>query len=1139
LTNNAKERLSALSDEQKRLLAQRLSRRRPGGAETIRRQPPEGAPFPLSFAQQRFWFLTQIGPHSTAYNISELHRLTGVLDVSALARSLTEIVRRHDVLRTTFELADGLPLQRIGEPVDVPLPLVDLRSVPAADRDAEWRRLAAEEARRPWDLVAGPVFRARLWRLADDDHRLLMLMHHIVGDGWSQGVLVNELAALYDAFSTGRPSPLPDLPIQYADFAVWQREWADGPDFERQLAYWKHSLQEPPVLQLPALRVQPPSARGTHKRFYFSDELTQALRGFCQREGVTLFMAMLAALTVLLSRYSGQDDVVVGSPIANRDRPELEPLIGCFMNPLPIRCHLSGNPTFRALLRRVRESALGAFANQNVPFDVLVRTLHAARDGSNTPLFQVMFLLQNVGLRALRLSDSGLAAPVLTDVGALTLPDDFEYPGDLMYPVALEVIEVGATIGATIEYSDQHAMTLSAFPGHLRTLLRAAIDAPDTPVGELPILTNAERDRVLREWNHERVPIPEGSAPELFDARARQRPDATAVIFGGARLTYGELRRRANALARRLVDAGAGPDRRIGILIDRSADMVVSVVGVMKSGCAYVPLDPSYPVDRLRYIARDAGLSRIVTTRAVAARFPELAEEAGSDAFAWAFVDELAAGPGDDSWTAPAVDPAQLAYVIYTSGTTGRPKGTMVSHASLVNAYRGWEREYGLTSLRVHLQMASLSFDVFSGDLVRALCSGAALAIVPQELLFTPAALHALIEREQVDAAEFVPVVLRELVQHLESTGGLLPSMRLLAAGSDSWFNHEYARLRALCGPGTRVVNSYGLTEATIDSTYFDGADSELPADGLVPLGRAFPNTEILLLDRHLRPVPVGVAAELFVGGGGLARGYLGRPDLTAERFVPHPYSDEPGARLYRTGDLARYLPDGTLELLGRIDQQVKLRGYRIELAEIESALLGIDGVTEAAAMVREDRPGDRRLVAYVVAAPDTAPAQLRQQLRETMPEYMVPSAVVRIEAMPLTPNGKVDRNALPAPEGERQSEEAFVAPQTETEQRLAAIWRDVLRIEQVGANDNFFDLGGHSLLVVQLHARIREALGVELTVLDLFRHPTVASLARHLSAGDRGEAHAGISDARDRARRQRAAAARRRPAVPVRVGRA
>lgn len=1101
MSTDVRTRLSTLTGEQKRLLAQRVSQRRPSGATCIPRRAAGLTTLPLSYAQQRFWFLTQLGGVNTAYNVAEYHRLTGTLDLAALERSLNEIVQRHSSLRTTFVVNDGVPVQQIAPSLRVPLPIEDLSDGSPEDREHRLREALIREVRQPWSLERGPLFRACLWRLDDTTHQLLVIMHHIVSDGWSQGVLVRELAALYDAYSQGRPSPLPELAIEYADYAVWQHEWLRSPECAKQLTYWKNTLQDPPVLQLPQSHRARNSVEGFHKWFFMSPELTRGVRELCQREGATLYMVMLAAFAALLSRYSGQADVVIGSPIANRDRAEVEGLIGSFMNPLPVRVDVTGNPTFQELVRRARQSALGAFANQNVPFDVLVRTLHARRDPGTAPLFQAMFLLQNVGLQSLRLSNGNLSAKAYASAEVAEAPDDWEHPGDLMYPLALQLYEVGTLIGGCLEFAGEYAPFMRQFPDHLRTMLDAAVARPHTRVSELPVLSAAERARLFVEWNHETRPWRPVPVHQLFEAEVVAHPDRVAVVANGVSLTYGELNERANAIARALVQCGIGPESRVGLLIDRSTDMVASMLAVMKAGGAYVPLDAAYPAVRLHHIARTAELRALIAPRALQDRIAEL-NAVDRAAFDVVILDDLPARDDGDNVDG-GVSPANLAYVIFTSGSTGLPKGTMVTHASLTNAYKQWEHTYHLRDLRVHLQMASLSFDVCTGDVCRALCSGATLVIAPQEALFAPASLYALMQRHHVDAAEFVPVVLRDLIAHVEATGASLSFLKLLAAGSDSWFTHEYEHLSRLAGPGCRVVNSYGLTEATIDSTYFDGltSDDDLDRDGLVPLGRAFANTELLVLDRHFQPVPIGIAGELCVAGVALARGYVGRPDLTAERFVPHPFSRTPGARLYRTGDLARYRADGTLELLGRIDNQVKLRGFRIELAEIESVLRTHAAVLEASAIVREDRPGDRRLVAYVVLddAAVTA-AELRRVLRDTLPEYMVPSAVVPLAAMPLTPNGKIDRAALPAPDGARQVDETFVSPRTSMERRLAELWRGVLGVDQIGVADNFFDLGGHSLLLMQLHARLVAALAVDVTVLDLFRFPTIGALAAHIS---------------------------------------
>jgi amino acid adenylation domain-containing protein len=1021
---------------------------------------------------------------------------------------------------------DGRPVQRIAPALSIPLEFEDLSGPHVA---TELNQRIARESLRTWNLETGPLMRAYLWRLGENDHVFLTLVHHIISDGWSNGVLVREVSELYRAFAAGQRSTLAEPPVQYADFSLWQHEWLKSADAERQLAYWKRQMADPPVLQLPTDGGPRPKSSGIHHWTVIPADISQGLRSLSQREGVTLFMALLAAMGVLLSRYSGQREVVIGTPMANRTRPELENLIGCFMNPLPLRVDASGSPSFRSLLGRVREVCLGAFANQEVPFDVVVRTVQPRRDAANAPLFQAMLLLHNFW-KSMSISASGIDAGGFSlDPAVLRAMDGKKVPGDLVYPVALEVIEVGSTLLACFEYAEEYRSVLGGMAGHFQELLAGLIANPDVDVRRVPILTPAERSTVLADWNHTRRPYARVCPHRLIEAEAARTPSATAVVMGEDRLTYRALNEGANRIARRLRALGVGPEVRVGVLFTRSVRMVQAVLAVMKSGGAYVPLDPAYPAQRLSYILENAGVRVLLTEQAILDGVGEVEfapAEAGGPAILRldADAEEIARESGDDLPT--GADPDNAVYVIYTSGSTGKPKGTTISHASLANAYHAWEEMYALrTAARTHLQMASLSFDVFSGDFVRALCSGGTLVVAAQELLFTPERLLEVMRRERVDAAEFVPVVLRDLIAHLERTGENLGFLNLLVAGSDTWYANEYRHVRSF--GAARVINSYGLTEATIDSTWYESENAE--GDRPVPLGRAFPNTDLYVLDEFGQPSPIGVPGELHVGGAGLARGYFDAPDLTAERFVPHHLSDTPGARLYRTGDLARYLPDGTLEFLGRADQQVKLRGFRIELGEVESALADQAGVAKAAAIVREDRPGDKRLVAYVIPGEGEPPsaAALRRELKERLPEYMVPSAIVFLDAMPLTPNGKIDRRALPAPDGSRQSDETFVAPQTDAERRIAAVWCEVLGIEKVGVEDNFFDLGGHSLLVVRLHARLQGMFERELTVLDLFRYPTISALARQLTQAPSKDAFA--DDVRDRTRKQREAMAKRR----------
>jgi amino acid adenylation domain-containing protein len=1132
--SDLKQRISALTDEQRRMLAQRLTQRaRVPAGTTIPRRQADLRKLPLSFAQQRLWFLDQVSPLNLAFAVTELTRMSGPLDVTALERSLNEIVRRHEVLRTVFSVVDGEPFQNVLPSLDLDVAVEDVRGMPEAERLPHViARLNAAQAQ-PWNLETGPLIRSHVWHLADDDHVVLLLVHHIVSDGWSKNILIKELAALFRAYSEGRPSPLPALPVQYGDFALWEHEWVRGEDARAALEFWRRQVEGAPVLQLPVDHPGRPvqATHGFHRRMLIPANLKQALKALSQREGATLFMTLLAAFAALLCRYSGQEEIVIGSPFANRRLREVEDLIGCFMNPLPLRADLGGSPTFLELLARVRQVAMGAYTHQGAPFDLLVRTLQDRRDAGAAPLFQVLFLLQSFEWQELDLSGSELGRRSIT-LGEYE-PETAPYPGDLAYPVALEIVDFGEQCLATFEYAPEYARLFAEVPTHFRRLLEAIVADPDAVVADIQLLAPHDH-RLLAAWsNSEPVVYPIRPVHRLFEAQVERTPDRVAVVCDGARVTYDELNARANALARQLAARGVGLDSPVGIVLERSVDAVAAVIGVLKAGGAYVAIDPNYPSERQAFVLRDAGVRTIITTERLVDRHAQIFSL--TDGASCLFVDTALPAPSTERNGNLAIDPdvQALAYLTYTSGSTGAPKGTMITHASLANAFFAWKDAYGLgEGVRAHLQMASISFDVFSGDLVRALCSGAKLVIASHEHLFSPPDLYRLMVDEHVDCAEFVPAVARGLLKFVTETGQSLDYLRLLIIGSDSWYASEYESFAKACGPQTRVINSYGVSEAAIDSTFFERASLDLPSDAIVPIGRGFANSELYVLDDRLQPVPPGSHGELCIGGDGLARGYFNRADLTAEKFVPHPFAAAPGRRLYRTGDLARFLPDGSVELLGRLDSQVKLRGFRIEVGEIEAVLTQHPDVTEAVVTLREDTPGDKRLVAHVVvsAASHVTALELRQYAREKLPEYMVPSAAVVMDGLPLLPNGKVNRRALPAPDVRRQSDDGFIAPANDLERSIAAVWKDLLRIERIGIHDNFFDLGGHSLMVIQLHSRLRRKLDrEELTVVDLFMHPTIHALASKLAEDE--HAGAAFDGVRDRAAKQRDAMRRRREA--------
>jgi len=1029
---------------------------------------------PLSFAQERLWFLDQLEPGNTAYGIPIAYRLQGSLDVAALEWSLNEIVRRHEVLRATFAVVDGRPAQVIAPEMRLTLPVEDLRGLPEAEQEAEVERWATEEAHHPFDLAQGPLLRATLLRLNEEEHVLLLTMHHIVSDGWSMGVFNRELAVLYEAFSAGEPSPLPELPIQYADFAVWQRGWLQGEVLEEQLAYWRQHLGDDlPVLELPTDRPRPAaqSFRGAHQTFVLSNALTESLKALSRQEGVTLFTTLLAAFKTLLYRYTGQEDVVVGSPIANRNRSEIEGLIGFFVNTLVLRTDLSGNPTFRELLGRVREVTLGAHDHQDLPFEKLAEALQPERDLSHNPLFQVMFAFQNA------------PAEVLALPGLTVTPLEVESKA-AQFDLTLSMEDMGRGLKGAVEYNTDlfDGATIERMIGHFETLLGGIVVNPEQRLSELPLLTEAERLQLLVEWNDTEADYPQDQCiHQLFEERAARTPDAVAVVFEKEQLSYAELNRRANQLARHFQKLGVGPEVLVGLCVERSLEMVVGLLGILKAGGAYVPLDPAYPKERLAFMLEDTQTPVLPTQERLRENLPQHGARVVCLDMDWEAIAKESDKNPDSTVTA-----GNLAYVIYTSGSTGRPKGVLVPHQGLLNMSEAQVRTFELGPGDRVLQFASLSFDAATFEIFMALRVGATLCLGTQESLLPGPTLIEMLQDLGVTIVTLIPSALASLP--IEK----LPHLHTITVAGEACSVDLVARW----AEGRRFFNLYGPTEATIWTTAAECVDgSHKP-----PIGHPVDNTGIYLLDTHLQPVPVGVPGELHISGVSLARGYLNRPDLTAQKFIPNPFSDEPGARLYKTGDLARYLPDGNIEFLGRIDHQVKIRGFRIELGEIEAVLGQYPAVWETVVLAREDTPSVKQLVAYVVPKNGQVPAisELRRFLKENLPDYMVPSAFVMLDALPLTPNGKVDRRALPAPDKKvfLNLQEAFVAPRTSIEEQLTEIWAGLLGMGRVSIHDNFFDLGGHSLLAAQLLSRVNEAFQVELSLRSLFETPTVAGLA-------------------------------------------
>ncbi|MBZ4371690.1 non-ribosomal peptide synthetase, partial [Corallococcus sp. AS-1-6] len=1087
-------RIANLSPEKRAELLKKMAAQKNAAGTPARAAFPlrdRSKPAELSFAQQRLWFMDQLAPGSPLYNVPVAVRLEGALDVAMLERSLLEVVRRHESLRTTFQGTESGPVQHFAPLPALALERTDVGALAADAREAEaWRRVR-EGALRPFDLATGPLMRALLVRLGDADHLLLVVMHHIVSDGWSLGVLVREVAVLYATFLQGQPSPLPELAVQYADYAAWQRESLQGAALERQLAYWREQLSgAPPALELTTDKPRPAARgfRGARTPIQWPRELTDALRGLAQQEGATLFMVLLAGWQSLLSRYSGQDDVSVGSPMAGRTRSELEGLIGMFVNTLVLRARFTPELSFQGLVRQLRETMVGATDHQDVPFEKLVEALQPERDSGRTPFFQAMFALQNaprgpVAVQGLRLN----AMEVDTQTAKFDL--------------LLQLTEAEGSLSGYVEYDTDlfHAATVARMVEHLRGLLESAVAHPAMPVARLTMVKAAERRLLAEDWNRTQAAYPrERPVHALFAEQARKAPGRVAVVQGvdGQALTYGELDAKANQLAHHLRGLGVKRGTRVGVYVDRSWEMVVGLLGILKAGGAYVPVDRNYPAERIALLLEDAGVEVTLTQRSLVEKLPAGAGKPLCVDTAWDAIRREPETPPD-----VAVGGEDLAYIIFTSGSTGRPKGVCVPHRGITRLVVGNDF-MRFDADAVWSQTGPVAFDASTLELWGALLHGAKLVLAPPHAL-TLEELGALLKQERISTLWLTTALYEQMALH--QADALAGVSQVLTGGDVMPLPRAREHVSRL-PEGAVLVNAYGPTEnTTFSTTHTLTRETSLTAS--VPIGKPIGNSTTYVLDARGDVAGVGVPGELFVGGEGLAWGYLNRPDLTAERFVPHPFSPEPGARLYRTGDKARWREDGTLEFLGRTDFQVKVRGFRIELGEIEAALLQHPDVAEATVVAR-GQGADKQLVGYAVAKPERMldAAELKAHLRQRLPEYMVPTALVSLDALPLSANGKVDRKALPEPEAPR-SEKVFEAPRTEVEAKLAAIWAQVLRVPQVGVTDNFFELGGHSLLATQVASRIRAGFGVELPLRELFESATLEALALRLERATRSVA--------------------------------
>ncbi len=1064
-----------------------------------------GENIPLSFSQMRLWFLDQYDPGNIAYTIFATIELEGALDLAALEKCINEITSRHENLRTTFTTdANGKPSQIIHPPSWAKIPVYDLTHLPDDERENEGRQISKKFGQVPFNLEQGPLFRTSLIRLGENRYWLNFAMHHIISDGWSTGVLMGEFLPLYQAYANGQESPLNELPIQYADYALWQRHAMNPELLSAQLAYWKQKLHgRLPILEIPAdhPREKALTTHGTYYRMVLPKNLRSKMFQETIRHGVTLYIFMEAVFNVLLYRYTGQEDLIVGTAHANRDRQEIEKMIGFFVNTIALRFDLSGNPSFSEILKQTRNIALEAFANHAVPFENLVETLNPERDPSHTPIFQVMFILQNSPIPENSLSDLKIRPLIFSnntskydlslyvwDNPQEGLICDFEYNTDLF-----------------------ESETIQRMADHYLTLVEAVCENPDEKISQLPILNESERRRVIEEWNSTQQVYPlDLTLPVLFESQAAKTPQAIAVRDEKSEITYDELNRRANQLAHHLRMHGAGQEVLVGICLNRSIEMLVSLLAIQKTGAAYLPLDPQFPADRLAYMLQDSGARLLITETSLQPLFP------GSQARMICLdADSQVIWHQSDVPLTDGASPENLAYIIYTSGSTGQPKGVQITQRNLVNFLTSMQREPGITPDDVLLSVTTLSFDIAGLELYLPLISGARLVLTSSSTAADGSRLKEAFESSGATIMQATPATWR-LLMAAGWKGS--PGLKILCGGEA--FPPDLAA--GLIERSGSLWNMYGPTETTIWSTLSQITSAEDP----ITIGRPIANTRCYLLDSYQQPVPIGVPGELYIGGDGVARGYRNRPELTAERFFPDPFSLVPGDRLYRTGDQCRSLPDGRILYLGRLDNQVKLRGFRIELGEIEAVLAHHPAVDLAVVVIREDTPGDPRLVAYLTA-PTTPPttSELRGYLGDFLPEYMIPSLFITLAALPLTANGKIDLRSLPSPEMNRPNlASSFTAPRDETEHILAEIWQEVLKIEQVGIHDNFFELGGHSLLIVQVHRMVCLRFQTDLTIAQMFQFPTISLLAKYLTKSPDANADPNRQAVRQRAQLQKEA---------------
>ncbi|ASS75402.1 hypothetical protein CIG75_10640 [Tumebacillus algifaecis] len=1099
MSSNIKQ-LDQMTPEEKRAMLAQLMQKKNGDVKTA----------PVSFAQQRLWFVEQLYQDSPMNNVPLVLRLRGFLDLKALEWSLQEIVNRQAVFRTTFAAVEGRPVQRIHPPKPFALPLIDLSGLPEGEREAEAERLMTEEAARTFDLGRDLLFRASVIREEDEEHRLMLTMHHIATDGWSRGVLLKELIHFYRARTQGVEVQLPELEVSYVDFAVWQRDHLKDDHLYGMLGYWKdHLAGAPALLDLPLDRPRPgkESFSGGQVRMQGSAGLLQRLKELSRREEATLFMTLLAAYYTLLCRYNRQESIVIGTPVANRTRQEQEGLIGFFVNMLPLHLDLSGDPTFCELLQRTKKAALGAFAHQDLPFERLVEELDVERNLNQSPLFQTTFTLQNAPSTALELP--GLVLDVFEQTN-----------GTAKFDLSLFLWEADGGLAGGFEYKTDlfEAGTVERLSHHYLTLLESIVNAPDSRISELPIMTAQERAHLVQLGETETVSVRDELLHQLFEEQVLRTPDHPALVFEGRTMSYRELNERANRVAHHLKAQGLGRCQLAAIFMERSFEMVVAVFGVLKAGAAYLPLDPDYPAERLQFMLDDSEARFVLTMEALAGNMPANQAKLLCLDRDWA---EIARSNADNPEGGAL--PSDPAYVIYTSGSTGRPKGVVTAHRGICNTIRWYHDDFPMTTEDAQVLKSPFSFDASVTEFFVPLSLGARIVIARQGAHRDPGYLAGLMAHEQVTVIQVVPTQLQMLLD--EPRFAECVHLRQVYCGAELMTTSLLERFHV--ASEADLINMYGPTEVSVECTYwFCERGDERHA---IPIGRPIPRMHLYVLDERLEPVPIGAVGEIYIGGIGVGLGYLNRPELTAERFLQSPFAAAgSGERLYKTGDLARWNAEGALEIIGRADHQVKIRGHRVELSEIENLVHEADGVRNAVALAREVE-GDTRLIVYItldknIANPFEAEApgeetparqlalSLQQRFKELLPAFMVPSAVIPLEEMPLLPSGKINHNQLPEPKIERNTHIEFVMPQSESEVLIAAIWREVLKVDQVGLHDNFFDLGGHSLLVIQVHTKLCRELNRDIALVEMFQHPTVYALAKLLSAPENHDSRDSLS---------------------------